>query len=116
MAKSRFADSLLDEDELEVSVIRENGKTRTLPIWFTVKGSALHLLPMYGLKTLWYQDLERSGKLQLRAKTESIHTVPRIIRDSAEIERIKETFGQKYGKTDVSRYYPTSEVALEIPL
>ncbi len=69
-----------------------------------------------GLKTLWFKDLERKGSMTIRAKQETKEATPTIIRDPKSVEGVKERFSQKYGKDEVKKYYPTSEVALEVSL
>ena len=117
MGKKEFADALSGESEVNISFVRsKGGKTRTIPIWFAVEGASLQLLPMYGLKTKWYLDIEKSGKAQLSAKGQKLETAPKAVRDGARVEHIKANFAKKYGLGDVKKYYPTSEVAFEIPL
>jgi hypothetical protein len=117
MGKKEFADVLANEREIEISFVRgTNGKTRTIPIWFAVEGGHLQLLPMYGLKTKWFQDIEKSGSLEVHVKSQAMKAHPQIVRDESKVERIKGVFAQKYGVGEVKKYYPMSEVALEIPL
>jgi len=102
-----------EEDmEVRVSFVGKKGKKRTLPVWFTSHDGVLELLPMHGLRTKWFEDLEPSGKLTVRGWKETREGVPRVVRDAAEVDRIKGRFAKKYGEGDVRRFYPTSEVAL----
>jgi hypothetical protein len=71
---------------------------------------------MYGLKTRWFRDVEGSGEMEVKVKDESQITSPRIIRDPAAVDGIKQRFSLKYRPGEVRKYYPTSEVALEISL
>lgn len=117
MPASKFANALSGEDEIQITITRlKDGKDHTLPIWFAVQAGRLELLPMYGLKALWFRDLEKSGSMSIKVKDESMKATPRIIRDEKTVEEVKERFGAKYGRSDVKKYYPTSEVALEISL
>lgn len=117
MAGSPFASALSGEEEVQITVVRsKDGKDRTLPIWFAVEGDRLQLLPMYGLKTLWFRDLEKKGSMTIKAKNESVATTPKVIRDAKTVEEVKVRFSVKYGKDEVKKYYPTSEVALEVSL
>ncbi len=94
----------------------KNEKTRTIPVWFTVNESKMELLPMYGLKTKWFIDVEKTGTLELEVKDWKKISRPAVLRDRMKVEEIKRRFGAKYGEGRVKRYYPTSDVALEIPL
>jgi hypothetical protein len=117
VGSKEFAETLTRENEVQISFVRSrNGKTRTIPVWFALEEGRVHLLPMYGLRTKWYQDVEKSGKVELSAKGKKLGAAPQIVRDEARIEHIKSLFARKYGAQDVKRYYPTSEVALEVPL
>jgi hypothetical protein len=76
----------------------------------------VELLPMYGLKTKWYTDVVASGKIGLAIKEWSKEASPEIVKDPKVVDEIKGRFGVKYGLANVKRYYPTSEVALVVPL
>jgi hypothetical protein len=76
----------------------------------------MELLPMYGLKTKWLGDVEKSGTIGVSIKNWKMESKPKIVRDSKVIDDIKRGFSIKYGESQVKRYYPTSDVALEISL
>jgi hypothetical protein len=117
MGSKEFAEALSGQNEVQISFVRsKSGKARTIPVWFTVEGGRVQLLPLYGLRTKWFQEVEKSGKVELSVKNQKLSVTPSIIRDEAKIERIKGIFARKYGFVDVKRYYPTSEVAIEVPL
>ncbi len=117
MADSAFPKSLYGKEEIRISVVRrKDGKRRTLPIWFAVEGTTLQLLPMYGLNTQWFRDVEKNGTMEIRTGREMKSAAPRIIREPAAVDRVKQRFSRKYGSVEVRKYYPTSEVALEIRL
>ena len=103
------------EEEVLISYVRsKDGKAKTIPVWFTVNGSKIELLPMYGLKTKWFGDVEKAGKIDLNIKDWKKSSKPEILRDSQAVDGIKRRFSVKYGEGQVKRYYPTSDVALEI--
>jgi len=117
MGNEEFAQALAGQNVVQISyVMSKNGKRRTIPVWFTVDGGRIQLLPMYGLKTKWFQDIEKSGTVDLLAGKRRLSAAPMIIKDSVRVEQIQSLFARKYGSVDVKRYYPTSEVAFEIPL
>jgi len=116
MGGKEFAEALAGQNVVQISFVRKNGKRRTIPVWFTVEGGRMQLLPMYGLKTKWFQDVEKSGKVDLMVEKQKLTATPKIIRDEAKVESIQSVFARKYGSVDVKRYYPTAEVALEISL
>ena len=108
---------VFDEEEVQISFVRRgSGKARTIPVWFTVEGGKVELLPMYGLKTEWFVDVEASGKIGLSIKGWRKEGRPTVVKDPRTVDEIKGRFGAKYGLANVRRYYPTSEVALEVPV
>jgi hypothetical protein len=105
------------EEEVQITYSRsKDGKNRTIPVWFTISEGKMELLPMYGLKTKWFADVEKSGKLSLQIKKWSKDSTPKIIREPSAVRSVKLRFSRKYGEGKVRRYYPTSDVALEIQL
>jgi hypothetical protein len=117
MVGSGSLEDLSHEVEVQVTfVISKNGKKRTIPVWFTVNEGKIELLPMYGLKTKWFVDVERSGNIELSVKDWKKSSHSAVVRDSVAVTRIKRRFSDKYGEDEVKKYYPTSEVALLVTL
>jgi hypothetical protein len=106
------------EEEVLISYVRsKDGKTKTIPVWFTVNDGKLELMPMYGLKTKWFAAVQRSGTLDLKiGRWEKNGSSARVLREARAIEEIKNRFSVKYGEGQVKRYYPNQDVALEIPI
>lgn len=115
-----FAASLAAEprdEEVMISFVRaKDGRARTIPVWFSINQGKMELLPMYGLKTKWLGDVEKSGTIRLSIRDWKKESKPRILKDSKTIDDIKRRFSLKYGEGQVKRYYPTQDVALEIEL
>lgn len=106
-----------DEEEVLITFVRRrSGKTKSIPVWFTVKDGKMELLPMYGLKTKWYADVEASGKIGLAIKGWRKDARPDVVKEAPVVDGIKGRFGAKYGVRNVKKYYPTSEVALKVPV
>ena len=117
MVEDGIAGKLAQEMEVEVAYVRsKDGKTRVIPVWFTLNAGRIELLPMYGVKTKWFADVEKRESLELRVAGWRKVAKPRIVRDPDMVDDIRGRFSLKYGKGDVNRYYPTSEVALEVQL
>ena len=111
-----MARALSGENEVQVEFVRKDGRKRKIPVWFSVNGRTLELLPMYGLKTKWFEAVERTGRMDIEAKGTRVAATPEISKDAEEVDAVKRRFAAKYGESDVGRYYPTSEVALKITL
>ncbi len=111
-----FVSELSGQDEIQIEFTKEDGKKRRIPVWFAVEGKKVELLPMHGLNTKWFIDVERSGRLAVSVGSAVLRATPEIVKDVQTIERIKKHFAEKYGDDDVRKYYPTSQVALTIRL
>ncbi len=96
--------------------MRSDGKRASVPVWFAVYASRLELLPMYGLKTKWFRAVEQAGEAEVTAGGVSERAKVVVLRQGGAVDEIKKRFAAKYGEREVERYYPTSEVALQIEL
>ena len=76
----------------------------------------MELMPMYGLRTKWLSDVEKSGRLSLQVKNWRKDAAPTVVKDPKTIAQVKQRFSTKYGEDQVLRYYPNQDVALEISL
>jgi uncharacterized protein DUF2255 len=115
MAKSGA--DIAAEGEVQITYLwSKTGNRRTIPIWFTLSEGKMELLPMHGLRTKWFADVQKSGSLAVEVKGWRKETNPEVVRDLGAIEGIKQRFAAKYGEGDVRRYYPNQDVALLIPL
>jgi hypothetical protein len=46
MGSKEFAEALSGQNEVQISFVRsKSGKARTIPVWFTVEGGRVQLLP-----------------------------------------------------------------------
>lgn len=105
------------EEEVQITFVRsKDGKKLSIPVWFTVNQGKVELLPMYGLRTKWLQEVEKSGKLSLQVGDWKKDAAPKIVKEPGVIEGVKFRFSRKYGESRVRRYYPDQDVALEIEL
>ncbi|MBI3840400.1 MAG: DUF2255 family protein [Thaumarchaeota archaeon] len=117
MTAGSFAEALSGEQEVQITVVRrKDGRRRTLPVWFTLQDGVLELLPMYGLKTMWFRDLEESGTMEIKAGNQTRVVSPQVLKDTKTVDRVKGRFSLKYGDGEVRKYYPASEVVLKISL
>jgi hypothetical protein len=54
--------------------------------------------------------------LKISVSGEEIPTKAKPISDSNKVDDILNKFRSKYGETDVKKYYPKVDVAVEVPL
>ncbi len=71
---------------------------------------------MYGLKTRWFRDPQGTGTMKVGAKGRGQGVSPKTVLDRSYVDEVKGKFALKYGAGDGKKYYPTSEVALEVGL
>jgi hypothetical protein len=120
MSKADLHQRLNRASEIRLSVKgRKSGRDISRPVWFVHEGNTLYLLPVQGSDTNWYQNLLADPMLKISVNgggEEEISVRAKPITDSNRIADIVRKFKAKYGEGDVKRYYPKTDVAVEIPL
>jgi hypothetical protein len=69
-----------------------------------------------GSDTNWYKNFQEAKSLKISVSGEEIPTQAKPISDSNKVYDILNKFRSKYGETDVKKYYPKVDVAVEVPL
>ena len=117
MTHTDFRTGVQNASEIEIAVTgRTSGRTHSYPIWFTLDGNKLYLIPVRGSDTDWYKNLRKTPTIHLSTRTgKTLSASPRLITDEAQLDKILETFRSKYG-SNVKSYYPKYDVAVEVPL
>ena len=117
MAHTDFSTGLQNAREIDITVTgRTSGRSITNPIWFTLDGDKLYLIPVKGLDTEWYKNLRKTPTIRLTARGgKTLTASARILTDQAQLDRVLEKFRDKYGR-NVKSYYPKYDVAVEVPL
>ena len=96
---------------------RKSGRDIPRPVWFVYEGNSLYLLPVQGLDTHWYKNLLVEPTLKISVSGgEEIPARGEPITDSNRVDDIVKKFKSKYGEGDVKKYYPKTDVAVEVPL
>jgi hypothetical protein len=118
MSKADLYERLNRASEITLSVKgRRSGRDIPRPVWFVHEGNTLYLLPVQGTDTNWYKNFlaDQTLKISVNGGTEtSIRGKP--ITDSNRVGDIVSKFKSKYGEGDVKKYYPKTDVAVEVPL
>jgi hypothetical protein len=72
----------------------------------------LYLLPVQGSDTQWYLNVlkDPSIKIDARGAAAELKVVP--INDSAQVKSVVGKFRDKYGASDVKKYYSKLDVAV----
>jgi deazaflavin-dependent oxidoreductase (nitroreductase family) len=116
MAPTDFRSGVQNDTLIEITVTgRTSGRPISLPIWFTLDGQTLYLIPVKGSETEWYKNLRKTPTIQLSAHNKTLTTSARFLTDQAQLDQVLERFREKYGR-NVQSYYPHYDVAVEISL
>ncbi len=116
MAQTDFRTALHGTNEIEITVTgRTSGRSLTYPVWFTLNGDTLYLIPVRGSDTEWYKNLRKTPTIRLASRGKTLTTSAHILTDQAQLDKVLEKFREKYGR-NVKSYYPKYDVAVEIPL
>ena len=118
MSKADLNQRLNSAYEITLSVKgRKSGKDIARPVWFVHEGNALYLVPVQGPDTNWYKNFLANQTLKISVSGgEEISARGKSITESSKVRDIMSKFGSKYGDSDIRRYYPKPEVAVEVPL
>jgi hypothetical protein len=117
MSKADLHQRLKRTYEITLSVKgRKSGRDISRPVWFVHEGNTLYLLPVQGSDTNWYKNLLVDPTLKISVNGIEISERARRITDSNRVDDIVRKFRSKYGEGDVKKYYPKTDVAVEVPL
>jgi hypothetical protein len=122
MSKADLYKRLDRASEMTLSVKgRKSGRDIPRPVWFVHEGNTLYLLPVQGSDTNWYKNLLTDPTLKISVNGEGggekeIPVRGKPITDRNSVDDIVRKFKSKYGEGDVKRYYPKTDVAVEVPL
>ncbi len=91
---------------------RRSGRTISQPVWFVLDEDKLYLLPVQGSDTQWYKNVLKHPSIRIDAggAEAEFHAVP--ITDPTRVSSVVEKFRDKYGASDVRKYYSQFDVAV----
>jgi deazaflavin-dependent oxidoreductase (nitroreductase family) len=99
--------------EIKLSVIgRKSGKTISNPVWFVLEGDILYLLPVRGSDTQWYKNALKNPSIRIDSRGVEQESRAKTITDSSALKSVIEKFREKYGASDVKKYYSKFDVAV----
>ncbi len=119
MSKADIRQRLERASEIRLSVRgRKSGRNIPRPVWFVHEGGTVYLLPVRGSETNWYKNLlvDSTLKISVNDGEEIPAARGKPITDSNRVNDIVKKFKSKYGGGDVKKYYPKTDVAVEVPL
>jgi len=106
-------DRLSRSREINISVTgRKSARTISIPIWFVLADDKLYLLPVQGSDTQWYKNVlkDPSIRIDARGAEAKLQAVP--ITDATQVSSVVKKFRDKYGASDVKKYYSKFDVAV----
>jgi deazaflavin-dependent oxidoreductase (nitroreductase family) len=106
-------DRLLRYRQISLSVVgRKTGRTISVPVWFVLEEDRLYLLPVRGSDTQWYQNVLKNPSIRVDAR--GAHGEFRVVpvKDAQSVKSVVEKFREKYGSSDVKKYYSKFDVAI----
>jgi deazaflavin-dependent oxidoreductase (nitroreductase family) len=99
--------------EITITVTgRKSGRAISIPVWFVLEVDKLYLLPVQGSDTQWYKNVLKNPSIRIEAggaKAE-VQAVP--ITDATQVKSAVEKFRDRYGASDVKKYYSKHDVAV----
>ena len=85
-------------------------------MWFVLEGEKLHLLPMEGSDTQWYKNVLQNPSIRVDARGVEAEFRATPMTDAKAVKSVVEKFRDKYGATDVKKYYSKIDVAVVVAL
>jgi deazaflavin-dependent oxidoreductase (nitroreductase family) len=111
--KDSLKDKLSRSTEITITVTgRKSGRSISNPVWFVLDGDKLYLVPVQGSDTQWYKNVLKSPKMRIKANGVEGEFKAAPITDSKQVSSIVDKFREKYGASDVKKYYSKLDVAL----
>lgn len=99
--------------QIKITVIgRKSGRSISVPVWFVFEEENLYLLPVQGSDTQWYQNILQKPTIGIEARDAQGKFQAVVITDAERIKPIIEKFREKYGASDVKKYYSKFDVAV----
>jgi deazaflavin-dependent oxidoreductase (nitroreductase family) len=99
--------------EINITVTgRKSGRTISNPVWFVLDHENLYLLPVQGSDTQWYKNALKNPSIRIDARGAAAEFRAAPITDPTEVSSVVEKFRDKYGASDVKKYYSKFDVAV----
>lgn len=99
--------------EIHIAVSgRKTGREISIPVWFVLDGEKLYLLPVQGSDTQWYKNVVRKPSIRIDAGGAKGDFNAVAITDLAQVSAVAAKFREKYGASDVKKYYSKFDVAV----
>jgi len=106
-------DRLSRSRQINITVTgRKSGRTISIPVWFVLDGDTLYLLPVQGSDTQWYKNVLKNPLIRIKAGSAEAEVRAVPVKDATQVKSVVEKFRDKYGASDVKKYYSKFDVAV----
>ena len=103
--------------EINISVTgRKSGRLISIPVWFVLEADKLYLLPVLGSDTQWYKNVLKKPSIRIDAGGTEAEVKVAPITDAKQVSSVADKFRDKYGASDVKKYYSKFDVAVLAPM
>jgi deazaflavin-dependent oxidoreductase (nitroreductase family) len=103
--------------EITITVTgRTSGRKISNPVWFVFEDPTLYLLPVQGSDAQWYKNVLKNHAIQIDARGAESELKADPITDPKQVSSVVEKFRDKYGASDVKKYYSKFDVAVLAPI
>ena len=103
--------------QITITVVgRKSGRKISRPVWFVVEGKKLYLLPVQGSKTQWYKNVLKNPTIGIDARGVEAEFRAAPVKGAKTVKAVVEKFREKYGASDVKKYYAGFDVAVLVKL
>jgi hypothetical protein len=117
MSKADLYQKLDRASEIQLRVKgRKSARHIPRPVWFVHEGNNLFLLPVQGSDTNWYKNFLADPALKISVDGSETILRGKPITDANRVEDVLRKFRSKYSEGDVKKYYPKTDVAVQVPL
>jgi deazaflavin-dependent oxidoreductase (nitroreductase family) len=112
-SKETLKDRLTRCRQIKISLIgRKSGRTISIPVWFVLEGEKVYLLPVQGSDTQWYKNVLKNPSIRIGAGSVEAELKVVPVTDAPRVAPVVEKFRDKYGASDVRKYYSKFDVAV----
>jgi len=104
---------LTRSNEITITVTgRKSGRAISIPVWFVLEADKLYLVPVQGSNTQWCKNVLKNPSIRIEAGGAKAEVQAVILKEAAQVKSVVEKFRDKYGASDVKKYYPKHDVAV----
>lgn len=116
-SKETLKDRLARYREIKITIVgRKSGRKISIPVWFVLEGDELHLLPVAGTKSQWYKNVRKNPSIGIDARGVEAEFQAVPVTGAKAVQSVVEEFREKYGASDVNKYYSGFDAAVLVKL